>query len=75
MTWADYISQIRGLLGLAVGYSFIYAVKILYWVTIRKSRNFNSINKRGWKNRKDQESKINYSSLKKHNKVVALAKP
>ena len=32
MTWTDYISQIGGLLGLAIGFSFVSLVEILYWL-------------------------------------------
>ena len=42
MTWVDYISQIGGLLGLAMGFSIISAIEIVYWVTIRLCRNINS---------------------------------
>ena len=42
MTWVDYISQIGGLLGLAMGFSMISAIEIVYWVTIRLCRNVSS---------------------------------
>ena len=39
MTIVGYISQMGGLLGLCMGFSFISAVEILYWFTIRMARN------------------------------------
>ena len=39
MTFIQYISQIGGLLGLCMGFSFISAIEILYWFTIRLPRN------------------------------------
>ena len=39
MTLIQYISQIGGLMGLCAGFSFISAVEILYWFTIRYFRN------------------------------------
>ena len=39
MTFVQYISQIGGLLGLWMGFSFISAIEILYWFTIRLPRN------------------------------------
>lgn len=39
MTFIQYISQIGGLLGLCLGFSFISAVEILYFFTIRLARN------------------------------------
>ena len=39
MTMVGYISQMGGLLGLWMGFSFISAVEILYWCTIRLTRN------------------------------------
>ena len=39
MTLVGYISQMGGLLGLCMGFSFISAVEILYWFTIRMARN------------------------------------
>ena len=35
MTLIQYISQIGGLLGLCLGFSFISGVEIIYWMTIR----------------------------------------
>ena len=40
MTIVDYISQLGGLLGLFIGFSFISAFEIIYWVTIRLFKNF-----------------------------------
>ena len=39
MTMVGYISQLGGLLGLFMGFSFISAFEILYWCTIRFTRN------------------------------------
>ena len=39
MIFVQYISQIGGLLGLWMGFSFISAIEILYWCTVRLARN------------------------------------
>ncbi len=39
MTFVGYISQLGGLLGLFMGFSFVSAAEIIYWFTIRCSRN------------------------------------
>ena len=39
MTMVGYLSQMGGLLGLWMGFSFISAIEILYWCTIRLTRN------------------------------------
>ena len=39
MTFVQYISQIGGLLGLCLGFSFISAVEIAYFYTLRLARN------------------------------------
>ena len=39
MTMVGYVSQMGGLLGLWMGFSFISAIEILYWCTIRFTRN------------------------------------
>ena len=39
MTWTDFLSQIGGLLGLCIGFSFCSLVEIIYWFTIRLSIN------------------------------------
>ena len=39
MTLIQYISQIGGLLGLCLGFSFISGVEIIYWMTIILLRN------------------------------------
>ena len=39
MTMVGYLSQMGGLLGLWMGFSFISAIEILYWYTIRLTRN------------------------------------
>ena len=40
-TMIDYISQVGGLLGLCMGFSFISVVEIFYWFTFRLVRNMN----------------------------------
>ena len=39
MTTIGFISQVGGLMGLCLGFSFISAVEIAYWFTIRYARN------------------------------------
>ena len=39
MTLLQFISQVGGLLGLCIGFSFISAIEILYWFIIRYIRN------------------------------------
>lgn len=39
MTWVGFISQIGGLMGLCLGFSFISGVEILFWFTYRLGRN------------------------------------
>ena len=39
MTVVDYISQLGGLLGLFLGFSFISGVELFYWLTIRLGKN------------------------------------
>lgn len=71
LTWMDYIAQIGGLLGLAMGFSIISAIEIFYWMTIRLSRNIfaASGSKKG---NKVWASPRNNSAKEKHDKVVAL---
>ena len=38
MTWTGYIAQLGGFLGLFLGFSFVSAIEILYWLTIRLVR-------------------------------------
>ena len=40
MTWTDYISQIGGLLGLAIGFSFVSLMEIIYWIFGRLGRTW-----------------------------------
>ena len=42
MKLVDYISQMGGLVGLGIGFSFISAVEIIYWITIRLFNNVSS---------------------------------
>ena len=39
MTLIQYISQVGGLMGLCIGFSFISAAELFYWFTIRYFRN------------------------------------
>ena len=39
MTLLEFISQMGGLLGLCIGFSFISGIEILYWFIIRFLRN------------------------------------
>ncbi len=39
MTDVDYISQMGGLLGLFIGFSFISGIELIYWATVRLSKN------------------------------------
>ena len=40
MTWTDYISQIGGILGLAIGFSFLSLIEIIYWICVRLGRRW-----------------------------------
>ena len=40
MTLVDYISQMGGLLGLFIGFSFISGIELIYWITFRLMKNF-----------------------------------
>ena len=44
MTIVDYISQLGGLLGLFLGFSFISGVELFYWLTIRLGKNIRNSN-------------------------------
>ena len=46
MTAEDYWSAVGGNCGLGIGFSFISAVEIIYWFTIRFWQNVNSVRKR-----------------------------
>ena len=39
MTTVGYISQLGGLLGLFIGFSFISGIELIYWLTIRFGKN------------------------------------
>ena len=45
MTVTDYISQMGGLLGLGLGFSFVSAIEIFYWITITLLRNISAAHK------------------------------
>ena len=67
MTWIDYISQIGGLLGLAMGFSFVSFMEIIYWLFFRLGITWATY---------DQENSKRYLSKNKskgkHNKVSAV---
>ena len=44
-SWIDYISQVGGLLGLCLGFSFISAVEIFYWFTFKWYQNLAQLKK------------------------------
>jgi hypothetical protein len=45
MKLEDYISQMGGLIGLGIGFSFVSAVEIIYWITVRLFYNISSFDK------------------------------
>ena len=57
LTTTGYISQIGGLLGLAMGFSFVSAAEMCYWFTVRLGRNVSSYNKMNSKKRKSRIAK------------------
>ena len=74
LTWIDYIGQIGGFWGLALGFSIISAVELIYWLTIRLGRNIASAS--GSKNKIQEEwaAPRNDAAKEKHEKVVSLMK-
>ena len=74
LTWNDYIAQIGGLLGLAMGLSLISVVELIYWLIIRLGRNIAAAT--GSKNKVQQawEAPRNEPAKEKHEKVVSLMK-
>ena len=73
MTMTDYISQMGGLLGLGIGFSFVSAVEIIYWLTIRLFRNMNESNKVNSK--KDRPLKEVYSSVNEKTSTSSVLTP
>jgi hypothetical protein len=73
MTWINYISQIGGLLGLAMGFSIISAIEIVYWGTIRLCRNVISRND-GKKKVSPWATPRGRSMEEKYQKVASLTK-
>ena len=55
MTLADYIAQLGGFLGLFLGFSFISAIEIIYWFTMRLMREI-EIPIRRTKNKEEQKT-------------------
>ena len=39
MTIKNYISQVGGLMGLCLGFSFLSAIELIYWFTYRLLKN------------------------------------
>ncbi len=39
MSWIQFISQVGGLMGLCLGFSFVSAIELFYWFTYRMGRN------------------------------------
>ena len=39
MTINNYISQVGGLMGLCLGFSFLSAIELIYWFTFRLIKN------------------------------------
>ena len=64
MNLGDYISQMGGLIGLGIGFSFVSAVEIIYWFTIRLFGNISLANKKNSKREKKRNRTQSFSSLK-----------
>ena len=60
MKTEDYISQMGGLIGLGIGFSFVSAVEIIYWITIRLIYNISAHDKMNSK--KEQKKKRLFQS-------------
>ena len=58
LTLTGYISQIGGLLGLAMGFSFVSAVEIIYWIVVRCPRNVSSFNRKTSKKVQSRKEKL-----------------
>ena len=52
--WSNFMSQVGGNAGLGVGFSFISAMEIIYWITIRLVQNYSAGG--GKKENKDQQT-------------------
>ena len=48
MGWIDYISQMGGLLGLGLGFSFISMMEIIYWIVFKLYRNVIAAGNHHW---------------------------
>ena len=70
MKLEDYISQMGGLIGLGIGFSFISAVEIIYWITIRLFHNISSLGKVNSK--KEQKKKSAANTLTKGITLASL---
>ena len=64
MNLGDYISQMGGLIGLGIGFSFVSAVEIIYWLTIRLFSNVSLSNKKDRKREKKRNRTLSFSSVK-----------
>lgn len=73
LSWIEYLCQIGGILGLALGISIISGVELIYWITIRLIRNMQSM-KETRRYKKEKEYQRKYSAVERHQKMVALTK-
>ena len=75
LTITGYISQIGGLLGLAMGFSFVSAVEIFYWIFVRFPRNISSFNRNASKKVRAKKEKVlsKTNSLTSENAFSSLA--
>ena len=62
LTLTGYISQIGGLLGLAMGFSFVSAAEILYWIIVRFPRNISYYNRKTSKKVQSKKEKLSTTS-------------
>ena len=73
LSWIEYLCQIGGILGLALGASIISGVELVYWITIRLIRNMQAM-KESRRHKKEKEYQRKYSAVERHQKMVALTK-
>ena len=73
LSWIEYLCQIGGILGLALGASIISGVEFIYWITIRLIRNMQAMRETR-RHKKDKEYERKYSAVERHQKMVALTK-
>ena len=63
MNLGDYISQMGGLIGLGIGFSFVSAVEIIYWLTIRLLGNITLSKKKNSKREKKRSRAQSFLSI------------